>query len=90
MGGVRGQWSGFFCRRKAPVKIPVGCRIIGVGCAVPTNVVTNDDLTELVETSDEWITTRTGIKQRRIVTAEESCFKAYGLQLDTTSANGVS
>jgi 3-oxoacyl-[acyl-carrier-protein] synthase-3 len=55
------------------VKLPVGCKVIGVGCAVPTNVVTNDELTGLVETSDEWITTRTGIKQRRIVTAEESC-----------------
>lgn len=47
--------------------------MIGVGCAVPTNVVTNVDLEDLVETSDEWIETRTGIRQRRIVTAEESC-----------------
>jgi 3-oxoacyl-[acyl-carrier-protein] synthase-3 len=55
------------------VKLPVGCKVIGVGCAVPTNVVTNDDLTQLVETSDDWIATRTGIRQRRIVTAEETC-----------------
>lgn len=55
------------------MKLPVGCKVVGVGCAVPTNVVTNEDLTELVETSDEWITTRTGIRQRRIVTAEETC-----------------
>lgn len=39
---------------------------------MPSNVVTNDDLEHLVETSDEWIATRTGIRQRRIVTAEES------------------
>lgn len=54
------------------MKIPVGCKVIGVGCAVPTNVVTNTDLEGLVETSDEWIKTRTGIRQRRIVTANES------------------
>lgn len=55
------------------MKLPVGCKVIGVGCAVPTNVVTNDDLKGLVETSDEWIATRTGIRQRRIVSAEETC-----------------
>lgn len=40
---------------------------------MPPSVVTNADLTNLVETSDEWITTRTGIRQRRVVTEEESC-----------------
>ncbi len=55
------------------MRLPVGCKVIGVGCAVPTNVVTNAELTGLVETSDEWIATRTGIRQRHIVTAEESC-----------------
>jgi 3-oxoacyl-[acyl-carrier-protein] synthase III len=40
--------------------------ITGVGSYVPERVMTNDDLSELVETSDEWITERTGIKERRI------------------------
>jgi 3-oxoacyl-[acyl-carrier-protein] synthase III len=40
--------------------------ITGVGCYVPQRVLTNDDLSELVETSDEWITDRTGIKERRV------------------------
>jgi 3-oxoacyl-[acyl-carrier-protein] synthase III len=40
--------------------------ISGVGSYVPDNVLTNDDLSRLVETSDEWITERTGIKQRHI------------------------
>jgi 3-oxoacyl-[acyl-carrier-protein] synthase III len=40
--------------------------ITGVGCYVPERVLTNNDLAELVETSDEWITERTGIKERRI------------------------
>jgi 3-oxoacyl-[acyl-carrier-protein] synthase III len=38
--------------------------IIGMGHAYPSNVLTNADLEKIVETSDEWITTRTGIKQR--------------------------
>jgi len=39
--------------------------ILGTGHAYPEGILTNADLAELVETSDEWITTRTGIKQRR-------------------------
>jgi len=45
-------------------------RIIGTGSAVPEQVVTNDDLAGFVDTSDEWIRTRTGIKERRIASAE--------------------
>lgn len=41
-------------------------KIIGLGSCVPPKVVTNDDLAKIVDTSDEWITTRTGIKERRI------------------------
>ncbi len=40
--------------------------ITGLGCSVPDRVVTNEDLAELVETSDEWIVTRTGIHERRL------------------------
>lgn len=39
--------------------------ILGTGHSYPEGILTNDDLAKLVETSDEWITTRTGIKQRR-------------------------
>ncbi len=41
--------------------------ITGVGHYVPETVLTNQDLESIVETSDEWITTRTGIKERRIL-----------------------
>jgi 3-oxoacyl-[acyl-carrier-protein] synthase-3 len=41
--------------------------ITGVGHFVPEQRLTNDDLEQMVETSDEWITTRTGIKERRIL-----------------------
>ena len=45
-------------------------KILGTGSAVPKHTVTNDMLSEYVETSDEWITTRTGIKSRQIITTE--------------------
>jgi len=41
--------------------------IIGTGMSVPPKILTNADLMKMVETSDEWITSRTGIKQRHIV-----------------------
>lgn len=47
-------------------------RIAGVGYCVPDTVITNDDLTKLYDTSDEWIFTRTGIKERRIVSGNEN------------------
>ena len=40
--------------------------IIGTGSFAPPRVVTNDDLAEVMDTSDEWIRTRTGIEQRHI------------------------
>ena len=41
--------------------------ITGVGHFVPDQKLTNKDLEKMVDTSDEWITTRTGIKERRIL-----------------------
>ncbi len=41
--------------------------IIGTGICLPDNVVTNDELSKRVDTSDEWIRERTGIRERRIV-----------------------
>jgi 3-oxoacyl-[acyl-carrier-protein] synthase-3 len=46
--------------------------ITGLGAHVPERVVTNDELAELVETSDEWIVTRTGIRERRIAAPGEA------------------
>lgn len=47
-------------------------RIVGTGMAVPDKVLTNADLERMVDTSDEWITSRSGIKERRIAAADES------------------
>ena len=46
--------------------------ITGWGMAVPEQVMTNDDIAELVDTSDEWIVSRTGIKERRIADKDET------------------
>lgn len=46
-------------------------KIAGVGYCVPETVITNNDLTKLYETSDEWIYTRTGIKERRLISGDE-------------------
>ena len=43
----------------------------GCGSCLPGKVVTNDDIAKKVDTSDEWITTRTGIKQRHFVEENE-------------------
>jgi 3-oxoacyl-[acyl-carrier-protein] synthase-3 len=45
--------------------------IIGTGSYVPDKILTNEDLSRMVNTTDEWITTRTGIKERRIAAKDE-------------------
>jgi len=47
-------------------------RIVGTGSYLPEKVLTNDDLARIVDTSDEWITTRTGIRQRHIAAEGET------------------
>ncbi|SHJ85402.1 3-oxoacyl-ACP synthase III family protein [Pseudozobellia thermophila] len=54
-------------------------KITGLGYYVPDNVVTNNDLAQVMDTSDEWIQERTGIKERRHVVPEK----------DTTTTMGV-
>src|SRR5437667_974207 len=46
--------------------------IIGTGSYVPEKTLTNEDLSRMVDTSDDWITTRTGIKERRIAAKDEN------------------
>ena len=47
-------------------------QILGTGAYVPERVLTNDELSTMVETSDEWITQRVGVKERRISTCESA------------------
>ncbi len=44
----------------------MGARVIGIGTSLPEKVLTNDDLAEMMDTSDEWIRERTGVRERRI------------------------
>ena len=52
--------------------MPVRSRIIGVGSYLPTKILTNHDMEREVDTSDEWILDRTGIRERRIAAEEEA------------------
>ena len=54
-------------------------KITGLGYYVPDHVVTNDDLSKLIDTNDEWIQERTGIQERRHIINGE----------DTTTSMGV-
>ena len=55
----------------APV-VPVYSRIAGTGSYLPEKLLTNDDLAKIVDTSDEWITSRSGIRERRIAAEGET------------------
>ena len=46
--------------------------ILGLGAYVPERIMTNEDWAEYVDTSDEWITSRTGIKTRRLADESQS------------------
>ena len=50
----------------------IGARVLGTGSALPRRIVTNAELAERVDTSDEWIVARTGIRQRYIAEADET------------------
>lgn len=73
----------------------IGSRITGWGTALPEKVLTNDDLSEMMDTNDEWITERTGIKRRHVggSTASlsiESARKAMSMaNVDPASIDGL-
>jgi 3-oxoacyl-[acyl-carrier-protein] synthase III len=55
-------------------------KIAGIGMYVPKNVVTNNDLVQLMDTSDEWIQERTGIRERRFATRYEETTTTMGVE----------
>ena len=66
-------------------------KIKGVGSYVPSRVVTNDDLSNLVDTSNEWIVERTGIYERRISEGEDTtdiAYKAAKIALEDSGIKG--
>ncbi len=65
-------------------------KILGTGKYVPERVLTNEDLEKMVDTNDEWITTRTGIKERRIAAEDQaSSDLAYEASLKALDAAGI-
>src|SRR6478672_7173617 len=72
--------------------VPVS--ISGLGCHVPERVLTNDDLSKLVDTTDEWIVERTGIRERRIAAEDEAltdiCLPAARRALEMAGADPAS
>lgn len=70
------------------LKMPI--KILGTGKYVPNKVMTNLDLENIVDTTDEWITTRTGIKERRISEGELTSDLAYKAALEAIKDAGIS
>ncbi|WP_336786457.1 beta-ketoacyl-ACP synthase III [Paenibacillus sp. MMO-177] len=67
---------------------PVG--IIGTGKYVPDRILSNQELEQMVETNDEWIVTRTGIRERRLAAAEQATSDlAYQASLKAIKAAGI-
>jgi 3-oxoacyl-[acyl-carrier-protein] synthase III len=70
----------------------VAISITGLGCYVPERVVTNDELSTMMDTSDEWIRERTGIRERRIAAPEEAlsdlCMPASEQALEEAGLKG--
>lgn len=64
-------------------------RILGTGSFLPQKVLTNDDLSHMVETSDEWITKRVGVKERRVCTTETNTDMGVAAALAALEDSGV-
>ncbi|MDR3113147.1 MAG: ketoacyl-ACP synthase III [Endomicrobium sp.] len=68
-----------------------GVKILGTGSYLPKKVLTNEDLAKIVDTSDEWIITRTGMKERRVSEADEPTSElAYHASLEALKAANIS
>ncbi|MDI6851253.1 MAG: beta-ketoacyl-ACP synthase III [bacterium] len=68
----------------------MGVRILGIGSYLPEKILTNEDLEKMVETSDEWIVERTGIKERHIAGPDEATSDlAYRASLKALKKAGI-
>ncbi|CAA7410596.1 unnamed protein product [Spirodela intermedia] len=57
---------------RIPRLVGMGSKLVGCGSAVPKLQISNNDLEKIVETSDEWISVRTGIRNRRVLSGDET------------------
>ena len=86
--GGRNEWHGENEEKRKHKYMTT--RIIGTGSYLPKKVVTNDDLAKIMDTSDEWIRTRTGIKARHLVQEETTtymCVEAAKRALENAQMN---
>lgn len=68
----------------------MGINIVGMGMYVPEQKLTNEDFTKFVDTNDEWIRTRTGIKERRMAGWEPTWYMGKQAALNAISKTGIS
>ncbi len=66
---------------------PLKIKVISSGKYIPQKVLTNDELEKIVDTSDEWITSRTGIKERHIAQVETAADMAYYAAVEAIGKN---
>ncbi len=66
-----------------------GIKILGIGAFAPSNVVSNDDFSKIVDTSDEWIYSRTGMKKRHLSKGEPTWFLAKSACEDALKKSGL-
>jgi len=64
-------------------------KILGTGSALPSRRVTNDELSEFLDTSDEWIAQRVGVRERRVCTTETTADLAYSAARAALEMSGV-
>ena len=64
-------------------------KFLGTGYYVPEKIITNDDLATMVETNDEWITQRVGVRERRVSENETAADMAVKAALDALNSSGV-
>ncbi|KAG2569217.1 3-oxoacyl-[acyl-carrier-protein] synthase III, chloroplastic-like [Panicum virgatum] len=57
---------------RLPRVVGMGSKLVGCGSAIPALSISNDNLSKIVETSDEWIAARTGIRNRRVLSGDET------------------
>ena len=64
-------------------------RIVGTGSYLPPKIITNSELEKSLDTTDEWITSRTGIKERRIVEDQNTCDLALEASINALEMSGL-
>jgi len=71
------------------MEILMTTRVIGTGRCLPETVVTNNDLSKVMDTSDEWISSRTGIRERRLVKTETTASMSICAAKDAMENAGI-